>query len=98
MLAGDDTTRPVSWHHVNAPSSPHTGGGQARSGGGLHAAHGPQHLPLEQHGGHLRDALFQRGQRGVHGGAGRVNLVAELSRLSIHMSIHRSGASQPFLL
>jgi hypothetical protein len=30
MLAGGDTTRPVSWHHVNAPSSPHASGGQAR--------------------------------------------------------------------
>jgi hypothetical protein len=39
---------------------------------------------LEQHGGHLRDALFQLGQRGVHGGAGLVNLMAELSSVSIH--------------
>jgi hypothetical protein len=29
MLAGGNTTRPVSWHHMNAPSSPHASGGQA---------------------------------------------------------------------
>ena len=47
---------------------------RGRPGGGLlHAAHGSQHLPLEQHGRHLRDAPFQLGQRGVHGGAGLIN-------------------------
>ena len=52
----------------------------------LHAAHGPQHLLLKQNNGHLQDALFQLSQRGVHGGASLINLVAELSGVSIHMT------------
>jgi hypothetical protein len=54
------------------------------SGGLLHAARGAQHMLLKQNSRHLRDVLFQPSQRGVHGGAGLVNPVAELSGVSIH--------------
>ena len=58
----------------------------------LHAAHRSQHVQFEQHGGHLRDALFQLGHLGVHGGAGLINLVAKLRGVRLH----RTGSSKPF--
>ena len=49
---------------------------------------------LEQRGGHLRDAMLELGYLGVQGGAGLINLVAELSGVRIH----RTGSSKPSLL
>jgi hypothetical protein len=59
--------------------------------GGAESPRGPQHMLFEQSAGHLRDAPFQLGQRGVHGGAGLVHLVAELSGVRIH----GTGSSSP---